>query len=89
MLAGVAAFKIKKKDTKKTLFFRKKKWLHPLLTISQWKKTRSQDHFWELKVYLLTDLQFFVAFLRLLENQKDDESALFPGGVSVKFGITC
>ena len=25
-----------------------------------------------------------MAFLRLLENQKDDESTLFPGGVSVR-----
>ena len=41
---------------------------------------------------MLSDFHFFFLgggggglFLRLLENQKADESTLFPGGVSVKF----
>ena len=83
MLAGVAASKMNKNDNRNFFFFRKK-WSHPLLTFSQWNNSVVKIISGS-KCFICLPIFIFVAFLRLLENQKDDESTLFPGDVSVKF----
>ena len=87
MLTGVAAFKINKKDNRNLIFFRKKM-VTSLANIFTMEKLEVKIIFGS-KTYLFTDFQIVVAFLRLLENQKADESTLFLKVFQSNFGMTC